>query len=657
MARKEAKVRSGRERTRPQGCRNRARREALALLLIVGLCLYLLLSLFTFTLRDPTDLVVPRGDWRNLGGVVGYYLADSLLFVFGFAAYVLVVFGVSWGVVLLMHRQIEKMALKALGAVVFTSMVALLLAGPEGVAGACEASPYGGGGKLGANLSPKLHFAFGGSGRILLLIFGALFSLLLATEWLFSAMMQGGMGGIESGWQKLKQVRANARAAPRRLKKKKKKKKKKKRRTKTRKRRKRRKRKKRRPEEEEEEEPVVDVPVVEEELRLAEVNGLDVKEEPPRPASQAPPSCGCASRVARSKPAPVPADTEYPFPPLELFQEAVATDESATQELIERNARAIERRLGSFKIGAQGRGCQPGPGGDAVRGALGRGHQGVAHLQLRAGPSRCAEGRFGAGGRADSRAATRSESRSPMPSGRSSLCVSCSSRLTVDPTSWPSRCFSARTWPAKPIVEDLTQMPHLLIAGTTGSGKSVAINSILLSILMTRTPAQVRLILIDPKMVELQHYAKVPHLSCEVVCNMKKAPGVLEWAVEEMEKRYALLSSVGVNSIKSFNKLGVEELEKRLQRPVEPADGAPAVPGPGHRRARRPDGCEPERGRGVHSAACTEVARRRFARDYRDAATEHRRDHRCHQGEPALPDGVQGEPQDRLPRDPGRQRC
>src|SRR5262245_65720163 len=76
----------------------------------------------------------------------------------------------------------------------------------------------------------------------------------------------------------------------------------------------------------------------------------------------------------------------------------------------------------------------------------------------------------------------------------------------------------------KAIVEDLARMPHLLIAGTTGSGKSVCINTILLSVLMTRTPEQVRLILIDPKMVELQAYRRVPHLSCEAVTNLRKAP-------------------------------------------------------------------------------------------------------------------------------------
>ncbi len=121
-----------------------------------------------------------------------------------------------------------------------------------------------------------------------------------------------------------------------------------------------------------------------------------------------------------------------------------------------------------------------------------------------------------------------------------------------------------------PIVEDLTRMPHLLIAGTTGSGKSVCINTILLSILMTRTPEQVKLILVDPKMVELQAYKRVPHLCCDVVTNMKKAPSVLQWAVDEMENRYAVLSAAGVNHVRSYNRLGQQELQKRLQREPDP---------------------------------------------------------------------------------------
>jgi S-DNA-T family DNA segregation ATPase FtsK/SpoIIIE len=123
----------------------------------------------------------------------------------------------------------------------------------------------------------------------------------------------------------------------------------------------------------------------------------------------------------------------------------------------------------------------------------------------------------------------------------------------------------------RPIVADLAKMPHLLIAGATGSGKSVCINTILLSILMTRTPSQVKLILVDPKMVELQAYKRVPHLCCDVVTNMKKAPGVLQWAVDEMENRYALLSAAGVNHIRNYNRLGQQELAKRLQREPDPA--------------------------------------------------------------------------------------
>jgi S-DNA-T family DNA segregation ATPase FtsK/SpoIIIE len=129
--------------------------------------------------------------------------------------------------------------------------------------------------------------------------------------------------------------------------------------------------------------------------------------------------------------------------------------------------------------------------------------------------------------------------------------------------------FLGKDVAGSPIVEDLARMPHLLIAGTTGSGKSVCINTILLSILMSRTPQQVKLILVDPKMVELQAYKRVPHLCCEVVTNMKKAPGVLQWAVDEMENRYALLSAAGVNHIRNYNRLGQQELEKRMQRQVD----------------------------------------------------------------------------------------
>jgi S-DNA-T family DNA segregation ATPase FtsK/SpoIIIE len=111
---------------------------------------------------------------------------------------------------------------------------------------------------------------------------------------------------------------------------------------------------------------------------------------------------------------------------------------------------------------------------------------------------------------------------------------------------------------------DLASMPHLLIAGRTGTGKSVCLNAIISSILMTRRPDEVRMLMIDPKMVELSGYGRLPHLMHPVVTDMKKAEAILGWAVDKMEERYSLLAQVGVRHISSYNSLGREELARRM---------------------------------------------------------------------------------------------
>ena len=105
----------------------------------------------------------------------------------------------------------------------------------------------------------------------------------------------------------------------------------------------------------------------------------------------------------------------------------------------------------------------------------------------------------------------------------------------------------------KPEIADVSKMPHILIAGTTGSGKSVAINALVLSLLYKATPDKVKMILIDPKMLELSYYEGIPHLLSPVVTDMRQAGNALNWCVAEMEKRYKLMSEFGVRNLAGFN--------------------------------------------------------------------------------------------------------
>ncbi len=127
-----------------------------------------------------------------------------------------------------------------------------------------------------------------------------------------------------------------------------------------------------------------------------------------------------------------------------------------------------------------------------------------------------------------------------------------------------------------PMVVDMASMPHLLIAGRTGTGKSVCLNSIIVSMLMTRRPDEVRMLMIDPKMVELTPYKSLPHLMHPVVTDMKKAEAILAWAVEKMEERYALLAKVGVRHLTQYNALGREEILRRIG--PESEEEAAAIP-------------------------------------------------------------------------------
>ena len=192
-----------------------------------------------------------------------------------------------------------------------------------------------------------------------------------------------------------------------------------------------------------------------------------------------------------------------------------------------------------------------------------------------------------------------------------------------------------------PVIGDLTRMPHLLIAGATGSGKSVCINAVLGGFLLQATPAQLKMILIDPKRVELSNFADLPHLLVPVVVEPEAAVASLRWAVKEMEERYKLFASHAARNIVAFN----EKAPGLGRRAV-------AVHRHRHRRARRPhDGC----GGGDRGSDLPDRAARasgRAAPDRRHAASVRGHHHRPHQGEHPEPRRVRGLERRRLARHP-----
>ncbi len=222
------------------------------------------------------------------------------------------------------------------------------------------------------------------------------------------------------------------------------------------------------------------------------------------------------------------------------------------------------------------------------------------------------------------------------------------------------------------IIADLARMPHLLVAGTTGSGKSVAINTMILSLLYRMTPEECRLIMVDPKMLELSVYDGIPHLLSPVVTDPKKAVVALKWAVREMEERYKKMSKLGVRNIDGFNarvaeaRARGEVITRTVQTGFDRETGEAIYEDEMMDLAPLPyivivvdemadlmmvAGKDIE---GAIQRLAPDGAGRRPAPDHGDAAPLRRRDHRHDQGELPDPDLLPGDEQDRFAHDPGR---
>ncbi len=222
------------------------------------------------------------------------------------------------------------------------------------------------------------------------------------------------------------------------------------------------------------------------------------------------------------------------------------------------------------------------------------------------------------------------------------------------------------------MIVDLAKMPHLLVAGTTGSGKSVAINTMVMSLLYRLKPEKCRLIMVDPKMLELSVYDGIPHLLTPVVTDPKKAVVALKWAVREMEDRYKKMSKLGVRNIDGFNARVAEAAEKGetitrdVQTGFDKGTGEPVYEQEEMELSELPyivvvvdemadlmmvAGKDIE---GAIQRLGADGPRRRHPSDHGDAAPLGRRHHRHDQGQFPDPRLLPGDEQDRQPHDPGR---
>jgi len=256
----------------------------------------------------------------------------------------------------------------------------------------------------------------------------------------------------------------------------------------------------------------------------------------------------------------VPAYTGDPLPPLYLLDPPRPSGKRYTPEEIDRLSRDLERHLADFGVKAQVVDAMPGPVITRFELLPAPGVKGVQVTNLSKDLARALSV-------ASVRVVEVIEGKSviglEIPNQKREM-VSLSEILASSSYvggSSPLTMGMGKDIAGHPLAVDLAKMPHLLVAGTTGSGKSVAINAMILSMLFKSTAEQLRLILIDPKMLELSVYEGIPHLLTPVVTDMKDAANALRWCVAEMERRYRLMSALGVRNLAGMNKKVVDALE------------------------------------------------------------------------------------------------
>jgi DNA segregation ATPase FtsK/SpoIIIE, S-DNA-T family len=510
-------------------------------LLVVAAFVWLALILATYSRNDPGwSFSGVGGPITNKGGIVGAWLSDLLLYLFGFSAWWWVVAGVV--LVVAGYRRIGHPELAtdhplSLGILGF----ALVLVASSAIEGLRfynlpATLPQTAGGALGDVIGRRLSMLLGFNGATLLLLalFGAGSSLFFGMSWL--RLMERVGAFLESLGARVK----------------------------------------RRAEERKDRELGAQALAVREAVVMAK---HDVVEREPVVVVPQVVDFPKSERVAKERQRPLFIDMpDSPLPPLALLDDAPSAQEMVSAETLEFTSRLIERKLADFGVAVKVLAAYPGPvitryeiePAVGVKGAqivnlmkdLARALSVVSIRVVETIPGKSCMGL-----------------ELPNPKRQMVKLVEILSSATYNDNASPLTLALGKDIAGKAVIADLAKMPHLLVAGTTGSGKSVAVNAMILSLLYKAEPRQVRLIFIDPKMLELSVYEGIPHLLSPVVTDMKLAGNALNWCVGEMERRYRLMSALGVRNLGGYN-AKVAEARKAGKPLANPFSLTPDAPEP-----------------------------------------------------------------------------
>ncbi len=507
---------------------------------LVALLAYVALVLASYSPGDPAWSYSGDGTpIRNRGGAIGAWLADFLLYLLGLSAWWFVVAGVAIVIASfrrIAHPELESEHPRGLALAGF----ALVLVSSSAIESlrfwqASAKLPLVPGGALGDAIGSLLARAIGYNGATLLLMAAFLggFSLFTGVSWLklmerIGAALEGGVAWI------------------------------------------------RRKREEREDRRIGELATAEREAVVERTREAVVEREPVLVVPPPPPAPK-SERVVKEKQRPLFTDMpDSPLPALSLLEDAPSGGELVPAETLEFTSRLIERKLADFGVAAKVLAAYPGPviTRYEIEPAVGvKGSQIVNLIRDLA--------------RALSVVSIRVVETIPgkscmaleLPNARRQVVKLVEILASQTYHDAPGRLTLAlgKDIAGKPVVADLARMPHLMVAGTTGSGKSVAVNAMILSLLYKAEPRDVRLILIDPKMLELSVYEGIPHLLAPVVTDMKLAPNALHWCVGEMERRYRLMSQLGVRNLAGYNQkvADAKKAGKPIANPISLTPDAP----------------------------------------------------------------------------------